>query len=112
MLYIVGENEKGRAVFANYSIKKGHVIMTCPVLVFNAEKTAILRETILDDYIFDWPSSNERIDSNEWTSSAVVLGDGSLLNHSSDPNAGWTINRSKNQVIYTAIRDISFFNVA
>lgn len=108
MKYFVGKNDKGFAVFADCSILAGDLIMSCPVVALDKQQTVIVRQTLLDNYIFDWPNYNENPDSLEWTGSAVVLGDGSLINHSDEPNCEWNIDYLGRMMFFRALKNIRF----
>jgi len=72
---------KGRGVFAGEFIPHGKLIVASPVIIVPRPQTAAVRGTILGDYVFDWPRNR----------CAVLLGEGSLINHSKFPNARWTV---------------------
>ena len=44
----------GRGVFAARDIEAGEIIEICPVLVFPLSELPHMRQTMLDDYYFDW----------------------------------------------------------
>jgi uncharacterized protein len=87
---------KGRGVFARRDIRKGAVIERAPIIllptrdVFNQEP-----ETKLSSYVFTWGRDTV----------ALVLGYGSLYNHSYQPNAEYYDSGRLTQV-FKAIRDI------
>ncbi len=88
--------KKGRGVFARQSIGKGTVIERAPViLVPTKEVFDTSAEPKLADYVFDWGKDTV----------AVVLGYGSLYNHSYQPNAEYYDSGRLTQV-FTALRDI------
>jgi SET domain-containing protein len=86
-----------RGVFATEKIKKGEVIEVCPVIAIPKKQSKLIRKTILDNYVFDWSTHNQP---------AVVLGLGSLYNHSYSPNAEHDENVKKKVMIFKALRDI------
>lgn len=85
--------DKGRGVFANKAFKRGEIIEVCPVILVE-ENTC--KDTILEKYVFDWVGS-------VW---GLVLGYGSLYNHSNDPNATWEKFKSTNQIKFIACKPI------
>jgi len=88
--------KKGRGVFARQHIRKGTVIERAPVILLPTKEVfSKAPRTALADYVFTW-GSNEV---------AVVLGYGSLYNHSYQPNAEYYDSGRLTQV-YKAIRDI------
>lgn len=70
-------NGKGLGVFATRDIPAGTAIECAPVLVLNMKDTKLIGETFLYNYYFNWADSGRY--------SAIVLGWGSIYNHSYDP---------------------------
>ena len=66
----------GRGVFAARRFEPGDVIEECPVLTVSGDQAALLDETDLYGFTFEWKKG-----------AAVALGFGSLYNHSWAPNA-------------------------
>jgi SET domain-containing protein len=87
---------KGRGVFARTFIPEGTVIERAPVLVIPAmEIDENPYDTILTRYVYQWGRD----------SVALVLGYGSLYNHSYRPNAYYRDRRPRVKE-YIALRDI------
>lgn len=97
---------KGRGIIAKQNIGKEQILFKCPVLIISKDETEIIRKTILGNYIFDWPSENQNSCSLNWTSSAICLGLGSLINHSDNPNIDWQIHRESLEISFISIKDI------
>ncbi len=88
--------QKGRGVFARVSISEGTVIERAPVIVIPAiEIDENPYDTVLTRYCFQWGRD----------SVALVLGYGSLYNHSYRPNAYYRDRRPRVKE-YIALRDI------
>ncbi len=88
----------GRGVFARYDIKKGEIIETCPIIEVSKNDTSNLNESLLVTYFLYFGKNKERI--------AVMLGFGSIYNHSKKPNATFRI-RSKEEVVeFIALNNI------
>ncbi|GGI04803.1 SET domain-containing protein-lysine N-methyltransferase [Egicoccus halophilus] len=68
----------GRGLFATEHIPAETMLMQAPVLVVPGEQRAALRETRVDDYVYEWDDDG---------SAGLVLGVSSMCNHASDPNA-------------------------
>lgn len=85
-------------VFAAEFIPQGAVIEVCPVLLFDKQQLPLMRQTVLDDYYFDWG------DDGEWY--ALALGYGSLYNHSYEPNADYGMDFEHNTIDVYALQDI------
>lgn len=88
---------KGRGVFALKNFKKGEVIENAPVLTFNIKGRKYLEKTLLNYYIYPWRSVR---------GAALVLGYGSIYNHSFNPNADWKQNFKTMSMVYRAVRPI------
>lgn len=88
----------GRGVFANVDIKKGEVIEECPIIMVPKADTSNLRESILVTYFFYFGKDKEQL--------AVVLGFGSIYNHSYTPNAVYKIKPREKRIDFVATCDI------
>lgn len=89
---------KGRGVFTTKPIKKGAIVEICPVIPFSIKESKVLMKTILGHYIFEWGKSAKM--------GALPMGYGSLYNHSATPNIDFDTKESRNQIVFTALRDI------
>lgn len=89
--------KKGRGVFALKNFKEGEIIEKCPVINVTPTERKHCEKTILANYIYPWRST---------LSGSVVLGYGSLYNHSFSPNADWKQNFKSEMMVYRALRDI------
>lgn len=103
-LHIRNSPGKGRGVFASVDFKEGAIIKVCPVIPLSEEDFKKLKGTTLENYPFSW--------NGEGT--CIVLGYGSLYNHSDTPNIAW-VDWVDNVKIFYALRDIKkgeelFFN--
>lgn len=92
-----GEGSVGRGVFATKDFKKGEIVERAPVINLTPKERKHCEKTILAFYMYPWRSTR---------SAAIVLGYGSIYNHSFEPNADWVQDFAKDEMIYTAIRDI------
>lgn len=88
---------KGRGVFALKSFKAGEIIESCPVINITPSERKRVEKTIFNFYIYPWRSTR---------SGSLVLGYGSLYNHSFKPNADWKQNFKTQSMIYRAVRNI------
>lgn len=89
--------KKGRGVFALKDFKKGEIIESCPVINITPKERKRAEKTIFSYYIYPWRSTR---------SGCLVLGYGSIYNHSFDPNADWKQNFKANTMVYRALRPI------
>jgi uncharacterized protein len=88
----VRRNEKGRAVYADRDYQEGEIVETCEVIVIPKKELGLT--DIMMFYVFVWGEENY----------AVVLGNGSLYNHSYQPNMAW--DEAGHHLVFTAIRAI------
>ena len=89
----------GRGVFAKVPFKNGDVVEACPVIVEWHIKSAKKFHKSLWEYAFQWGGDDK--------ASALVLGFGSVYNHSQDnPNMEAEVWNDEEIMVYYAIRDI------
>ena len=87
---------KGRGVFARKNIKKKTVIERCPIIELPvSDAFGQPEDTRIADYVFEW----------EKDTVALVLGYGSLYNHSYKPNAEY-YDTGRSTQTFAAIKDI------
>ncbi|QJC52704.1 SET domain-containing protein [Paenibacillus albicereus] len=85
-----------RGVFATRNIAKGTLFHEAPVVTYPNEEHELIEQTILEDYVFNFGANH----------GALVLGYGSLFNHSYEPNAVYELNFDQLTVEFYAYRDI------
>jgi len=90
----------GRGVFANKDIKAGEILEECHHVIL--ENTFKTQDPMLQTYIFSWPKGSH----GGKNSSSVVLGMGSIFNHSDNNNADWVTDEIRNLYSFYAIKDI------
>ncbi len=88
---------RGRGVFALKNFTKNEIIESAPVLRLTPKERKHAAKTLLNFYMYPWKSTR---------SASVVLGYGSLYNHSFDPNADWKQNFKTKTMVYRALRPI------
>jgi len=89
--------KKGRGVFALRNFKKGEIVENCPVINITPKERKRVGKTIFNYYIYPWRSTR---------SGSLVLGYGSLYNHSFSPNADWKQNFKTQSMVYRALKPI------
>ena len=89
--------KKGLGVFALKDFKAGEIIESAPVLIFDSKGRKNLEKTLLSHYIYPWRSTR---------GAALVLGYGSIYNHSFSPNADWKQNFKTKCMVYRALSSI------
>ncbi|WP_094605231.1 hypothetical protein SPSIL_033040 [Sporomusa silvacetica DSM 10669] len=87
---------KGLGVVAIKKIVAGEVFEEAPVILYRAEEEEYLEKTALGNYTYAWES--------QW--GAIVLGYGSLYNHSYHPNARYERDFAGKSMQYIALCDI------
>ena len=85
-----------RGMIATEDISKGTVIERCPVIPIPIIEKPSLLQTELLNYYFEWTISHN----------AIVLGYGSLINHSFQPNAAYSCGYKNKVMIFYAIKTI------
>lgn len=91
----------GRGVFAVKDIKKGELIEVCPAIKISRNDPANVDGGALVQYFFHYGKTQ-----TSKTAIAVVLGHGSLYNHSYNPNATYVKNPAEGTVEFFAIKNI------
>lgn len=94
---VVIKTKNGRGVAAIKDFKKGEIIECCPVIILTPKERKLCEKTILNSYIYPWRSTR---------SAAIVLGLGSIYNHSYEPNADWRQNFKTKNMVFRSIKPI------
>jgi SET domain-containing protein len=77
-LFVASTPEMGRGVFTSENIEAGTIVEVAPVIVMSREERELLDQTLLHDYIFEWPGEKGEC--------CVALGYVSIYNHSYKSN--------------------------
>ena len=88
---------KGRGVFALKDFRRGELIEKAPVLLLSPKESLVCEKTMLDNYLYEWRTTKD---------AAIVLGYGSLYNHSNSPNATYSMLYKEKAVVYKAFMPI------
>lgn len=99
ILYIMETAERGRGVFTTEAIHAGTTIEIAPVIVLNQADRAIVDNTLLHDYIFEWGMDEKQ--------AAVALGYASIYNHSVDANCKYDMDFDHKTIQIQTNRDIA-----
>ena len=92
MVKIKYTKDKGRGVFARCDIGEGTIVFSNYYIAEAIEK---VQQTIFDSYVYDFGDNNQVV---------MALGEGSLINHSKDPNCDFHFEGD--QLVFKANRDI------
>jgi SET domain-containing protein len=91
-LYLKKVKDRGWAVFCSEPIPKGRVFETSPIIMLEGKHSNRLTPTSINEYQFEFRGK----------STALVLGYGSLYNHSKKANCDYRINkRSRTYSFYS-----------
>ncbi len=95
---IVGKSPilKIRGIIANRDFKNGEVIEKCPVILVPKTQENALKQTVLWKYYYEWSHKFH----------CIVLGYGSLINHSYTPNTRYVFDYRNTLLVYKAIKTI------
>lgn len=85
-----------RCIRAARDIKAGELIESCPIILISHNEYEAYEKTVLTNYDYDWDDKN----------GALILGYGSLYNHSYSANALYERNFKTKYMEYYAIKDI------
>ena len=97
-LFVSNAGHKGRGVFTSKILKKGDLIEICPVIELSYKEHQKLSGHILENYAFVWNTKKRSV--------AILLGFGSLYNHSVRPNADYIKKLKDGVMIFKALRNI------
>ena len=93
---------KGRGVVATEKIKAGEIIEVCPVILLSDKETDFIdnHSDILKFYY---------LEKTVYKKCCIMLGYGSIYNHSSNPNADVDYNEEKldDKLTFFALKDIN-----
>ena len=94
---------KGRGVFAGRDYAVGEVVEVAPVIVLKNEEVAVLRNTRLRTYDFDW----QVLAKTKIPATAIAAGYGGMYNHADHANMNYQADPVTVSLIFTAVREIS-----
>ncbi|MEO0453159.1 MAG: SET domain-containing protein-lysine N-methyltransferase [Verrucomicrobiota bacterium] len=94
--------EFGFGVFASEFIPTDTLIEECHYIRYRRDECQSMK---LNDYVYEMPETQETPEEDKLCN-ALVLGFGSIYNHSSENNAMYLFDSEKNVFIYQSTRDI------
>ncbi|MDP2174381.1 MAG: SET domain-containing protein [Bacteroidota bacterium] len=97
-LFVDNAGHKGRGVFTSKVLKKGEIIEICHVIEISRKDHQMLVGNIIENYTFVWNTQKK--------TAAIVLGFGSLYNHTKKPNADYIKKIKQGVMVFKAIKDI------
>lgn len=96
-LYVAPSPQRGAGVFTTENLEAGWIIIEAPVVVMSASEKALINQTALYHYIFDW--ENEQC--------AMALGLIPILNHQLPSNCEYFQDYENNMMYVKTVRAIS-----
>ncbi|HSX58050.1 MAG TPA: SET domain-containing protein [Candidatus Saccharimonadales bacterium] len=88
----------GRGIFAANDIEKDEIVEVSPMLEVPIDDVSVLKESILATYYFSFDDEQDLL--------AIVLGFGSIFNHSYEPNATYKKNSKDRTLEFKALKNI------
>jgi len=100
---IIETTEKGRCVVATEKIFKDEIIEYCPLVVIGKKDSEFIKDKKNSEVLYYY-----YLQQPELQRDVIILGYGSLYNHSSTPNAeiDFDDNSEDKYIIYRALNDI------
>ena len=90
---------RGLGVFAGRGFAPNETIEVCPVIVLSEADARRLDDTRLNEYYFGWGMDGKQ--------AGIVLGYGSIYNHSFTPSAVHNKNAANDTMVVVAVREIA-----
>jgi SET domain-containing protein len=81
LYYLKTSPEMGRGLYAMYDLQAGKILFTAELLVLSESDTHLVNKTDLQYYTFKYSETQD----------CLVLGDGEIFNHDTDPNIGYKL---------------------
>jgi SET domain-containing protein len=91
--YRIGKGPKGRGLFATHDVPARTLLHVAPCIKVEPEEyEEYMKYTTLEHYLFNTPSGFK----------LLALGDGSLFNHSRQPNVDYRVDGDRELIRYTS----------
>ncbi len=90
---------RGRGVVALRAFAQGELVERAPVIALSLEDRERIHDSLLARYYFEWGEDDE--------GAAIVLGYGSLYNHSFSPNLCYEFHETEFAIEFVALCDIA-----
>ena len=97
-LYVSQSDIEGRGVFTSSDIAEETLLEICPVIVIPEKDLNAIHNTALHDYYYYWGEGEKE--------GCIVLGFGSMYNHSVTPNALCVPDYDNKSFNYYTLREI------
>lgn len=97
-LYIAPTKKMGRGVFTSRALKAHTVIEVSPVIVMSEKERALLDQTRLHDYIFEWGEDTSHC--------CMALGYVSVYNHSFQSNCEYEMEYAEGWIRVVTVKPV------
>ena len=97
-IYIGSSQDRGKGVFAAEKIPVGILVEVSPVVVMSQEERALLDQTRLHDYIFEWGADRNQC--------CMALGYIAVYNHAYSSNCEYEMDYEQGLIRVKTVRDI------
>jgi len=95
-------SKKGKGVFAKKIIKRNTIIEKAHVILIPNKEYALLQNTILWNYLFEWDDPKY----NGENQAAIALSVCQFINHSYKPNLRYEYDYKNTVIKYITLRDV------
>jgi SET domain-containing protein len=99
MIEVRTTKRKGRGVYATERIAAGATIEVCELILFSWLQRRVIDQSERSKGLYNYYYSFGK-------DGAIALGNGSLYNHSYDPNARYKMDRKSKKIRFRALKDI------
>ena len=98
---VIRRSRKGRGVYAGHRrvFRKGETIEVSHVITVHSDIDVVraAKKWLVNEWVYCFPDGR----------AVIALGNGSLYNHSYDPNAAWACRQSSMTIRFYAFKDIA-----
>lgn len=95
-LLVAASKIHGQGVFAAKPFLSGEIVEVAATITFNENEARLIDSTALFNYYYAWGDGG----------GAIALGNGSLYNHSSAPNAEYRCQERFGAIVFSAVTEI------
>ena len=97
-IFISGTKSKGRGIFTSEAIPEKSIVEIAPVIVLEKKDRALLDQSLLHDYIFEWDTNKGQC--------CLALGYVSIYNHSFQANCEYEMDLEAETITIKSVRTI------
>ena len=97
-IFISGTKSKGRGIFTSEAIPEKSIVEIAPVIVLEKKDRALLDQSLLHDYIFEWGYRKNQC--------CVALGYISIYNHSYHSNCEYEMDFDEDLILIKTVKPV------